>query len=87
MARSRITIEVADEIRGLRRAGATMTELARRYGLTPSSLRDLVHGRTCVRTLRVELSAAAYATVERWARTVRVEPADFARELLEHAAQ
>jgi lambda repressor-like predicted transcriptional regulator len=86
MARSRITIEVADEIRGLRRAGATMTELARRYGLTPSSLRDLVHGRTYVRALRVELSAAAFATVERWARMSGVEPETFARELIEHAA-
>jgi hypothetical protein len=85
--RKKITLEAAEEIRELRRAGATMTELQRRFGLTPPSVRDIVHGRTYRRCLRVQLSAAAFATVERWARTGGVEPAVFASELIEHAAQ
>jgi hypothetical protein len=62
--RSKLDLDTAIEIRRLHASGASPVALARSYGVTRSSLRDIVERRTHVCIVPLRFHDTAYATLK-----------------------
>ncbi len=61
---SKATVEQAEEMRALRRGGAKVVEIARRYSMHVASVRDILKDRMHRRLVTAELTSESWARLE-----------------------